>query len=185
MPRKTRASLYSLDLPAEIAKSLGGSPEAENMAADPGLHARALRIGGHGPGRWAPMPAHLVGRFGDHLATVICPGEERLIGVTLVASRGPDRVVASFELVRGVRVTSCTGRTMQLKPRTSGVLVVGPPNPAEDLVDIQVGLAAGGLLLFCDTSRPRFGLLLAAKPTPGSSWWPSRPRTGPRPKRNQ
>jgi hypothetical protein len=176
---------HAIDLPAEIARALGSSPEAAAMARDPGLLVRALKVGGYGPGYWSPMPPYRDGAFKGHLEAILCPGEQRLIRVDYVASRGSARVVAAFELLRGVRVSSGAGKTVQVPARTKGVLVVGPPDRSEDLADVQAGLAEEKLLLLLDPARPKLGLLLAARPMPGSAWWPAAPRTGPRPSRRK
>lgn len=174
-----------ISLQEEIVSALGGSAEAASLAGDPGLLVRALKVGGYGPGWWAPMPAYRDGAFKGHISTILAPGEPRLISISYVASRGPARVVAAIELIRGVRVSSGAGKVIQLPARTKGVLVVGSPDPAEDLADVQAGLAEGGLLLVLDPGRPKLALLLAARPTPGSTWWPVAPRTGPRPSRRK
>lgn len=176
-----------ISLQEEIVRALGGSAEASSLSKDVGLYARTIPIGGHGGGCWVgsgiSKDHDRASGFANYMERIIAPGLPRLVKVETVCSC-TSRAVATMRLLRGIRLSSPAGKKLQISAGTAGLLVVGRPDPQEDVCDIALGLGRGSCLLLLPPHRGS-GLLLAARPTPGSVWWPVCPRTGPRPSRRK
>lgn len=180
--------MESKSLSEAVCLALGSSPEAESLSRDPGLFARQISLGARGAGCWAGSaidrdPAR-ADAFRRYVEAAVQPGRERLIRIGEVYSNTATRTVAAVTLRHGIRLSSPAGKKLQLSAGTAGLLAVGRPDPQEDVVDVAMGLGRGSCLLLLPPHRGS-GLLLAARATAGSTWWPLAPRTGPRPKRTK